>query len=81
MAIVTVQWGRNLLEGLVADSPEKDERALRAACNSIPGPDRALEWHVNHTSRAACGVKAAARNLSRRTTDRRVLMVSGRERS
>jgi Protein of unknown function (DUF3050) len=27
--------GRELLEGLVADSPQKDERALRAACNSI----------------------------------------------
>jgi len=27
--------GQELLEGLVADSPEKDERALRAACNSI----------------------------------------------
>src|SRR4029077_6190148 len=27
--------GRELLEGLVADSPERDERALRAACNSI----------------------------------------------
>jgi hypothetical protein len=27
--------GQELLEGLVADSPQKDERALRAACNSI----------------------------------------------
>lgn len=27
--------GRELLDGLVADSPEKDERALHAACNSI----------------------------------------------
>jgi hypothetical protein len=27
--------GRQLLEGLVANSPERDERALRAACNSI----------------------------------------------
>ena len=27
--------GRELLEGLVADSPERSERALRAACNSI----------------------------------------------
>jgi len=27
--------GRELLEGLVANSPERDERALRAACNSI----------------------------------------------
>jgi len=27
--------GRELLEGLVAGSPERDERALRAACNSI----------------------------------------------
>jgi hypothetical protein len=27
--------GRELLEGLVAGSPEKDERALHAACNSI----------------------------------------------
>jgi hypothetical protein len=27
--------GRELLEGLVADSPERDERALSAACNSI----------------------------------------------
>jgi hypothetical protein len=27
--------GRELLEGLVSDSPERDERALRAACNSI----------------------------------------------
>jgi hypothetical protein len=27
--------GRELLDGLVADSPQKDERALRAACNSI----------------------------------------------
>jgi Protein of unknown function (DUF3050) len=27
--------GQELLEGLVAGSPEKDERALRAACNSI----------------------------------------------
>ena len=27
--------GRELLEGLVAGSPQKDERALRAACNSI----------------------------------------------
>ena len=27
--------GQELLEGLVADSPERDERALRAACNSI----------------------------------------------
>src|SRR5258708_3198821 len=26
--------GRELLEGLVADSPQRDERALRAACNS-----------------------------------------------
>jgi hypothetical protein len=27
--------GRTLLDGLVADSPQKDERALHAACNSI----------------------------------------------
>ena len=27
--------GRELLEGLVADSPQRNERALRAACNSI----------------------------------------------
>src|SRR6266480_2453906 len=27
--------GRELLEGLVADSPQRDERALRAACDSI----------------------------------------------
>ena len=27
--------GWELLEGLVADSPQRDERALRAACNSI----------------------------------------------
>jgi hypothetical protein len=27
--------GRELLDGLVAGSPQKDERALRAACNSI----------------------------------------------
>jgi hypothetical protein len=27
--------GRELLENLVANSPDKDERALRAACNSI----------------------------------------------
>jgi hypothetical protein len=27
--------GQELLEGLVAGSPEKDERALRAACSSI----------------------------------------------
>src|SRR6202158_3953941 len=27
--------GQELLEGLVADSPERDERALRAACSSI----------------------------------------------
>jgi Protein of unknown function (DUF3050) len=27
--------GRELLEGLVADWPQKDERALRSACNSI----------------------------------------------
>src|ERR1700742_2287548 len=27
--------GRELLEGLVADSPERDERALHAACDSI----------------------------------------------
>jgi hypothetical protein len=27
--------GRELLEGLVADSPQGSERALRAACNSI----------------------------------------------
>jgi hypothetical protein len=27
--------GRELLEDLVADSPLRDERALRAACNSI----------------------------------------------
>ena len=27
--------GQELLEGLVADSPEREERALRAACNSI----------------------------------------------
>src|SRR6266850_1960021 len=27
--------GQELLEGLVADSPQRDERALRAACNSI----------------------------------------------
>ncbi len=27
--------GRELLQGLVADSPQRDERALRAACNSI----------------------------------------------
>jgi hypothetical protein len=27
--------GRELLEGLVAGSPQRDERALRAACNSI----------------------------------------------
>ena len=27
--------GRELLEGLVSDSPQKDERALRAACSSI----------------------------------------------
>jgi hypothetical protein len=27
--------GRELLEGLVADSPQKHERALRAACDSI----------------------------------------------
>jgi hypothetical protein len=27
--------GRELLEGLVGDSPQRHERALRAACNSI----------------------------------------------
>jgi hypothetical protein len=27
--------GRELLENLVADSPQRNERALRAACNSI----------------------------------------------
>jgi hypothetical protein len=27
--------GQELLEGLVADSPEREERSLRAACNSI----------------------------------------------
>jgi hypothetical protein len=27
--------GRELLEGLIADSPQRDERALRAACESI----------------------------------------------
>jgi hypothetical protein len=27
--------GRELLDGLVADSPQKDERALHAACDSI----------------------------------------------
>jgi hypothetical protein len=27
--------GRELLENLVANEPDKDERALRAACNSI----------------------------------------------
>jgi hypothetical protein len=27
--------GRELLEGLVADSPQRNEWALRAACNSI----------------------------------------------
>src|SRR5258707_795166 len=27
--------GRELIEGLVADSPQRDERAMRAACNSI----------------------------------------------
>jgi hypothetical protein len=27
--------GRELREGLVADSPQRDERALRAACSSI----------------------------------------------
>jgi hypothetical protein len=27
--------GRELLDKLVADSPQRNERALRAACNSI----------------------------------------------
>ena len=27
--------GRELLDNLVADSPQRNERALRAACNSI----------------------------------------------
>jgi hypothetical protein len=27
--------GRELLEGLVADSPQRHQRALHAACNSI----------------------------------------------
>jgi hypothetical protein len=31
---VMAQWGE-LLDKLVADSPQRNERALRAACNSI----------------------------------------------
>jgi len=50
--------GRELLQGLVADSPQRDERALRAACNSIKARIELWGWHVERTSRDARGVKA-----------------------
>ena len=49
--------GQELLEGLVRGSPEKDEQALRPACSNIQARS-APEWPIQHTSRAACGVKA-----------------------
>ncbi|MFL5240214.1 MAG: DUF3050 domain-containing protein [Rhizomicrobium sp.] len=52
--------GRELLEGLVADSPQRDERALRAACNSVQAPIELLAWHIKHPSSHARRVKAGS---------------------
>jgi hypothetical protein len=49
--------GRELLGDLVADSPQRDERALRAACNSINA--RIQLWNGTlSTLRGMRGVKA-----------------------
>jgi hypothetical protein len=50
--------GRELLEGLVADSPQRDERALRAACSSIKARIELWNGNTKHSSRHARGVKA-----------------------
>src|SRR5258708_18823939 len=63
--------GGELFEGLVADSPQRDERALRAACNSIKARIELWNGTIKHTSRHARGVKATPRNVSRRKTDGR----------
>ena len=42
--------GRELLDGLVADSPQKDERALHAACDSIKARTDLLGRHIKHAS-------------------------------
>ena len=50
--------GRELLEGLVADSPQKARTGSARRVQQHQGPDRPLEWHIKHTSRDARGVKA-----------------------
>ena len=46
-------------ESLLSRRLAREERT-GATCRvqQHPGPDRSLEWHTKHTSRAACGVKA-----------------------
>ena len=70
--------GRELLEGLVADSPREGRTCAARRMQQHQGPDRPLEWHIKHTSRACARREGHARNLSRRTTDGRVRMASGR---
>ena len=53
--------GRELLEGLVANSPERDERALRAACNSIKA--RIELWNGTLNTIRDMRTKVAASNV------------------
>jgi hypothetical protein len=60
--------GRELLEGLVADSPQRDERALRAACNSIKARIELWNGTLNtlrdmRTKKAASATLATARPM------------------
>jgi hypothetical protein len=60
--------GRELLEGLVADSPQRDERALRAACNSIKARIELWNGTLNtlrdmRTKKAASATLATARQM------------------
>jgi len=60
--------GRELLEGLVADSPQRDERALRAACNSIKARIELWNGTLNtlrdmRTKKAASATLAMARQM------------------
>jgi hypothetical protein len=60
--------GRELLEGLVADSPQRDERALRAACNSIKARIELWDGTLNtlrdmRTKKATSVTQAAERQM------------------
>jgi hypothetical protein len=50
--------GRELLEGLVAGLAAEGRTGSARRLQQHQGPDRALEWHIKHTSPHARGVKA-----------------------